>query len=123
MQRSVLTSWKEVAEYLGKGVRTVQRWERRLGLPVHRPGNGHGVILVLPDELDEWIRTRDISLHNSDFTNSDSAPSSGFGRYKTTLEMNLALRQQLIRNLRRTRELLLVHNRPAELPAKAEVSS
>ena len=31
-----LDSWKEIAAYLGRGVRTVQRWEREEGLPVHR---------------------------------------------------------------------------------------
>ena len=31
-----LDSWKEIATYLGRGVRTVQRWEREEGLPVHR---------------------------------------------------------------------------------------
>jgi hypothetical protein len=31
-----LDSWKEIASYLGRGVRTVQRWECEEGLPVHR---------------------------------------------------------------------------------------
>lgn len=31
-----LDSWKEIASYLKRDVRTVQRWERREGLPVHR---------------------------------------------------------------------------------------
>jgi hypothetical protein len=31
-----LDSWKEIAAYLKRGVRTVQRWERTSGLPVHR---------------------------------------------------------------------------------------
>ena len=31
-----LDSWKEIAAYLGRGLRTVQRWEREEGLPVHR---------------------------------------------------------------------------------------
>ena len=31
-----LDSWKEIAAYLGRGIRTVQRWERDEGLPVHR---------------------------------------------------------------------------------------
>ena len=31
-----LDSWKEIASYLGRGIRTVQRWEREEGLPVHR---------------------------------------------------------------------------------------
>lgn len=31
-----LDSWKEIAAFLKRGVRTVQRWERLEGLPVHR---------------------------------------------------------------------------------------
>lgn len=53
----VLGSWKEIANYLGKGVRTVQRWERCNGLPVHRPsGSRKGVVLAFPPELDQWAR-------------------------------------------------------------------
>lgn len=53
---TVLTSWKEIATYLGKGVRTVQRWERDLGLPVRRPiGNSKHVVLAVPSELDAWM--------------------------------------------------------------------
>lgn len=55
----VLTSWKEVATYLGKGVRTVQRWEAELSLPVRRPyGVEKHVVIALPEELDQWMRTR-----------------------------------------------------------------
>jgi len=31
-----LDSWKEIATFLNRDVRTVQRWEKREGLPVHR---------------------------------------------------------------------------------------
>jgi hypothetical protein len=31
-----LDSWKEIAVYLKRGARTVQRWENDEGLPVHR---------------------------------------------------------------------------------------
>ena len=37
--RPMLTTWNEVASYLGKGVRTVQRWEANLSLPVRRKNN------------------------------------------------------------------------------------
>jgi excisionase family DNA binding protein len=37
---AILNSWKEIAGYLGRGVRTVQRWEQELHLPVHRMGKG-----------------------------------------------------------------------------------
>jgi CheY-like chemotaxis protein len=54
---SILNSWKEIAHYLGRGVRTVQRWERDLGLPVHRPkGQDRSATLALSSELDDWLR-------------------------------------------------------------------
>ncbi|MFP5228640.1 MAG: hypothetical protein ACLGXA_13530 [Acidobacteriota bacterium] len=56
---NILTSWKEIGQYLGKGVRTVQRWEREAGLPVRRRGEPpRGAVLAIPAELDEWARSR-----------------------------------------------------------------
>ncbi len=56
-EHAVLTSWKEIAAYLSKGVRTVQRWEHELNLPVHRPvEHNHRIVLALSDELDIWVR-------------------------------------------------------------------
>ena len=52
----ILNSWKEIANYLGRGVRTVQRWERDLGLPVHRPkGKDRSAVLAFPAELEAWL--------------------------------------------------------------------
>jgi hypothetical protein len=54
---AILGSWKDIASYLGKGVRTVQRWERTLNLPVRRPpGAKRGVVMAFPAELDAWAR-------------------------------------------------------------------
>ena len=57
---TVLSSWKDIARYLGKGVRTVQRWERHLGLPVRRPnGASHkSAVLLNRNDLDTWLATR-----------------------------------------------------------------
>ncbi len=52
----MLNSWKEVAVYLGRGVRTVQRWEIDLGLPVRRPrGKPRSAVIALKTELDSWL--------------------------------------------------------------------
>jgi hypothetical protein len=52
-----LTSWKAIATYLGREVRTVTRWEKERGLPVHRgPGGKSGVVFADMDELDAWTR-------------------------------------------------------------------
>jgi hypothetical protein len=56
-ERTILNSWKEIATYLGRGVRTVQRWEIDLGLPVRRPkGRDRSAVLALTDEMDAWLR-------------------------------------------------------------------
>jgi hypothetical protein len=53
----VLSSWKEIASYLNHGVRTVQRWERFYGLPVHRPaGKSRSAVIAVPEEIDAWVR-------------------------------------------------------------------
>jgi hypothetical protein len=55
----ILTSWKEIAQYFGKGVRTVQRWESTFGLPVRRPGSErHSAVLAIAEELDAWAMNR-----------------------------------------------------------------
>jgi hypothetical protein len=58
-----LASWKGIANYLGKGVRTVQRWEQELGLPVHRlPGKKKDIVYAFPDEIDDWLRTNSVRV-------------------------------------------------------------
>ena len=54
--RRILNSWKEVAGYLGRGVRTAQRYERDFGLPVHRPAaKMRGSVIAFTDQLDKWL--------------------------------------------------------------------
>ncbi len=55
---NVLNSWKEIASYLGRGVRTVQRWEHDLAMPVRRPrAKSRSAVVALPEEIDAWLRT------------------------------------------------------------------
>lgn len=50
-----LNSWKEIAAYLRREVRTVVRWEKERGLPVHRVPGGKGrSVFAYTDELDRW---------------------------------------------------------------------
>jgi Tol biopolymer transport system component len=60
--RRRLDSWKEIAAYLGRGVRTVQRWEREEGLPVHRLAHAErGSVFADPAELTDWWNSRQIA--------------------------------------------------------------
>jgi len=50
-----LHSWKEIAAYLDRDVRTVQRWEKEEGLPAHRHLHDKlGSIYAFKSELDVW---------------------------------------------------------------------
>ena len=57
MSPEIVNSWKEIAAYLGRGVRTVQRWEAELGLPVRRPrGKERSAVIALRSDLDRWLQ-------------------------------------------------------------------
>src|SRR6202795_1398023 len=54
-----LDSWKEIAAYLNRDVTTVQRWEKREGMPVHRHLHDRmGSVYASRAELDAWTRSR-----------------------------------------------------------------
>jgi Tol biopolymer transport system component len=54
-----LESWKEIAAYLRRDVTTVQRWERRESMPVHRHLHDKGgSVYAFRSELDAWFTTR-----------------------------------------------------------------
>lgn len=53
-----LDSWKEIAAYLDRGVRTVRRWEQEEGLPVHRQVHRTlGSVYAYRSEIDAWRKT------------------------------------------------------------------
>src|SRR5277367_6708001 len=54
-----LDSWKEIAAYLNRDVTTVQRWEKRETMPVHRHVHDkRGSVYALAPELDAWLESR-----------------------------------------------------------------
>src|SRR5205823_2687390 len=63
----VLNSCKQIAAYLGRGVRTVQRWEQNFG------GTGasssryreRSAVLAIPEELTEWMKRSSVRSMNN----------------------------------------------------------
>ena len=50
-----LQSWKEIAAYLERDVRTLHRWEKEAGLPVRRhTDKRHASVYAYPSEIDAW---------------------------------------------------------------------
>jgi Tol biopolymer transport system component len=63
-----LESWKEIAVYLKRSVRTVHRWEKEEGLPVHRQVHKNlGSVFAYTSELDAWASARSVHTeHKAD---------------------------------------------------------
>src|SRR5260370_32426548 len=62
-----LESWGEIAAYLRREIRTVQRWEKYQGLPVRRLQIGKlGSVYAYRSELDKWDRERQPHVENGE---------------------------------------------------------
>jgi len=57
-----LESWKEIGEYLKRDVRTLGRWEKEEGLPIHRHSHkSRSSVYAFPSEIDAWRASRRIA--------------------------------------------------------------
>lgn len=55
-----LDSWKEIADYLRRGLTTVQRWERQEGLPIHsHVHTSGGSVFAYTEDLERWLAGRE----------------------------------------------------------------
>ena len=69
-----LDSWKEIAAYLKRDVTTVQRWEKREGMPVHRHlHDSMGSVYASRADLDAWMRSRNLRAGQENGNNAISA--------------------------------------------------
>ena len=63
----LLDSWKEIASYVKRDVSTVQRWEKREGMPVHRHVHERrGSVYAHSSELDAWLQSRKLHLEEEE---------------------------------------------------------
>ena len=74
-----LDSWKDIAAYLKRDVSTVQRWEKREGMPVHRHLHDKlGSVFAFRRELDAWAQSRNLRRDgNIDDRSGDVPDTSG----------------------------------------------
>ena len=80
-----LDSWKEIATYMRRDVKTVQRWEKREGMPVHRHVHDRmGSVYAFRNELDSWAQNRRLSQTDAFSTGGEPAASSGPATYAPT---------------------------------------
>jgi hypothetical protein len=72
-----IDSWKEIAVFFGRDERTVKRWEKERGLPVHRiPGGSRGSVFAFQEELTAWRDAR-TEVDTEPFETALASDSSG----------------------------------------------
>src|SRR6201988_3876527 len=87
-----LDSWKEIAAYLKRDVTTVQRWEKREGMPVHRHVHDkRGSVYALGSEIDEWLQKRRLNLEQEETSAAPGLVEPGAGVQRTAFRKRLWL--------------------------------
>src|SRR5436305_1197484 len=70
----MLRSWREIADYLNRGTRTVQRWSIHAGLPVHRFGPPRAPVFAFRSEIEACcIPSRPVLAGNEQRTHKSLA--------------------------------------------------
>ncbi|HEY6930135.1 MAG TPA: hypothetical protein VJA66_10700 [Thermoanaerobaculia bacterium] len=70
-----LDSWKEIAAYLRRSMRSARRWEKEEGLPVHRhPHSKRDSVYAYAAELDDWWTRRGAGASGLDHTEDTPVP-------------------------------------------------
>ena len=77
-----LQGWKEISNFLGRDVRTAQRWETSLGLPVRRQGGLGGSVYAYPGEIEAW---RTSSSTKMDSNAEEQTPDAAFKSARSML--------------------------------------
>jgi hypothetical protein len=75
----LLEAWKDIAAYMRRDVRTVQRWEKLLELPIHRLKDSRsGSVFAYKREIDAWRERRALQLepHQAKVTAPNKAPQA-----------------------------------------------
>jgi len=86
----ILSGWKAIAQYLGIGIRTAERWEQGGGLPVHRPiPSRRSHVVANSQEIDSWLHA-----------------SGAWRRHDLTLLTHLERARKLQAEARRARQTL-----------------
>ena len=87
-----LDSWKEIAAYLKRDVTTVQRWEKREGMPVHRQLHDRmGSVYAFTSELEAWTKSRRPHIEEEESSSKQSAEVASPDRVKSTWRLGLWL--------------------------------
>ena len=102
---AVLQSWKQIAKYVGRTERTVQRWEQQFGFPVHRPsGKSRSSVMALVQEIEEWTRDKPslVEIRSSARLNREMFMASPTPAAKGVSDTKELIGQRRLESLRRT---------------------
>jgi len=135
--RRILNGWKQISHHIDRGVRTAQRWEALLGMPVHRPAlKDRSAVVAFSDELESWLSRTSPDVRNQCVATDDQATNGNGERNESLLRaldnMSTLLRQScdllsqvqtLQEQLRRSRKSRRVVSRTIASRTRVHVAS
>jgi hypothetical protein len=133
MSRQILNGWKEISNHVKRGVRTAQRWEAALGMPVYRPAlKDRSAVVAFSDELDLWISRAMADTRTSQGTGNDRDPLLRLHNNMITLAWHTSelasktrvLQERIRRSLaiQRKRIAPAMHGREAAAPRRSKAA-
>jgi hypothetical protein len=115
-----LDTWKEIACYLNRNARTVQRWEALESMPVHRHFHTKsGSVHAFRSELDAWRKGRSCSPTVCGQTRSSQRPDNGL---KEQALLRTLLEAILVQLTTQTTSSMSFVPRPRRRAEKAEIT-
>jgi hypothetical protein len=124
--RRILNGWKQISNHIDRGVRTAQRWEALLGMPVHRPAlKDRSAVVAFSDELESWLCRTPPEVRN-ECVETDERLLRALDTMSTLVRQScdlLSQVQMLREKLRRSRKSRRVASRTITLRPRGHVAS
>jgi phage terminase Nu1 subunit (DNA packaging protein) len=115
----VLDSWKEIAAFLRRSVRTVQRWERDEGLPVRRHHHmKRGSVFALASDLAAWQRIRQAIQHKHAVPHAMTAAK--MDELKKQMALLMKLTSAHVKLMQEGKKLAQMHEKIESLVSKLD---
>jgi hypothetical protein len=98
-------TWRKVSEYAGRGIRTLQRWERDYGFPIHRPDpKNRSSVVASKREIDAWFRNCPLQNGPQPQQNRTAHLLENARRVERQAKRMFELSRQMHENLAKARE-------------------
>jgi thioredoxin-like negative regulator of GroEL len=100
-----LDSWKAIAGFLSRSLRTVQRWHECNGLPVHHFGGHKGSVFAYEEEINHWLASLAEEPESAQVRADETLESGRLRSHELTVTANGLWETRSERNIQKIADL------------------